>query len=368
MKGPLLSFLKDIGALNLGKVHLFRVILMLTGRCPLHCRTCGIWKSDSGEEPLLSELETFFKANSLSWLNLTGGEIVLREDLEEIFGIIAATQKRLAFLSFPTSGHLVEKTIRDVEAGLDAGLSRVFVTVSFDGGRATHDELRGTPGVFDSASATFTGLKALAATSRGRLGVIPGMTLSAELMELTEDPVGDICRDLDLDGPHEVHINLAHTSKHYYGNEGIKPLPVESIVNLVGRLYRSRQSRHTPLNLLERLYMKGARDYLSSGTPPLACKACKASVFIDSDWIAYPCTIFPHRLGDMKALDFDLSKLSISPVFRKARKEIEAGNCPGCWTPCEAYTSISGAMLDPSFFRLAFCNGRPRAPDRRENE
>lgn len=347
-----LHWLKDLGGLNLGREKLFRVILMLTDRCMLRCRTCGIWRKETTVEPAFSELETFFFTNKLSWLNLTGGEIFLRKDLPEIFRLIGSTQPHLAYISFPTSGYLPEATLAGAEAALESGLSKIVITVSFDGGRASHDALRGREGAFDRARETFLALGKL-----DGLKVIPGMTLSSALLELSDDPVQDLVTDLGLQSAREIHVNLAHASSHYYGNQGLDPLPAKKTIDLIERLGRSRAGRVGTMDLLESLYLKGARHYLESGEPPLRCKALRASVFIDADWTVYPCTIYARPLGHLSDQGFNLDRMAETPGFKEARAAIDRGDCPGCWTPCEAYTAISGSVLAPSFFRLAFRPG-----------
>jgi len=353
MKSSSLLFLRDLGGLNLGFKKLFRLILMISARCPLQCRVCGIWNQPDKQEPSLSELESFFENNSLSWINLTGGEIFMREDLVDLFHLIAATQPCLAYLSFPTTGYRVRKTVRDMEEALRTPLSRIYVTVSFDGGRDTHDDLRGTRGAFERAAETFQALKELARVSNKRLEVIPGMTLSHELLERTQDPLRDLLQDLNLSSPHDVHVNLAHRSEHYYANPEVKPLPREALVKMVRGLARSMKFRGSPLQLIERVYLNGAAHYLTQGEAPLKCRACTASIFIDAGWTAYPCTIYSRALGNMKDLDFKLSNLMATPAFKQARSDIHARHCPGCWTPCEAYTAIMGGFLNPSLLRLA---------------
>jgi MoaA/NifB/PqqE/SkfB family radical SAM enzyme len=354
MTGSKWTLLKDLGRLNLGRENLFRVIFMLTGRCPLQCRTCRIGRTPvEGADPSLADIESFFQGNRFSWINLTGGEIFIRDDLKEIFDIIAATQPALAYLTFPTSGYLVQRTLKGVEEALETDLACMHVTVSFDGGKEQHDAMRGIEGAFLRARETFQGLKEMAERHPGRLKVHPGMTLSAELLELAQDPIGDLLADLELGHPGEIHVNLAHGSEHYYGSPAPKPLPAEAVTKQLERLVRSRRGKVSSMNLLESLYLKGARAYLASGAPPLTCKACTASVFIDYRWSVFPCTIFPRALGNLKDHDFDLARISAGSAFQQVKARIEAGDCPGCWTPCEAYTAIAGNILRPAFLRLA---------------
>jgi MoaA/NifB/PqqE/SkfB family radical SAM enzyme len=319
----------------------------------LRCSICSIWKRKETAEPGLEELEAFFIKNRISWLNLTGGEIFLREDLQEVFPLMGRTLPCLAYLSFPTSGYRVRETVQGVECALKATLSKIYVTVSFDGGRRAHESLRRAEGSFDRAKETFIALKKIEKKTRGRLGVAPGMTLSAELLQYSENPVEDLIEDLGLDGAHELHVNLAHSSRHYYGNPKLQPLPSEIPAALLNQLIRSRRFGFSGIHILERLYLKGARRYLRTGRSPLPCQACAASVFIDGNWSVFPCTVFSKPLGDLRSLNYDLSRLASTRIFTETRADIAAGACPGCWTPCEAYTAILGMALKPPLLRLA---------------
>ena len=54
--------------------------IILTYRCPMRCQMCNIWKypTDKREEIKAEDLKTLPK---LKFINLTGGEPFIREDL-----------------------------------------------------------------------------------------------------------------------------------------------------------------------------------------------------------------------------------------------------------------------------------------------
>ena len=56
--------------------------IILTYRCPMRCVMCNIWKNptDKKQEIKASDLRTLPR---LKFINLTGGEPFIREDLEE---------------------------------------------------------------------------------------------------------------------------------------------------------------------------------------------------------------------------------------------------------------------------------------------
>ena len=57
--------------------------IILTYRCPMKCMMCNIWQhpTDKNEEITASDLKTLPR---LKFINLTGGEPFVREDIYEI--------------------------------------------------------------------------------------------------------------------------------------------------------------------------------------------------------------------------------------------------------------------------------------------
>ncbi len=57
--------------------------IILTYRCPMRCQMCNIWQNptDRNEELTAADLRSLPK---LKFINLTGGEPFIREDLPEI--------------------------------------------------------------------------------------------------------------------------------------------------------------------------------------------------------------------------------------------------------------------------------------------
>lgn len=354
MREPRIRLLRDLAAANLGADRPFRVILMLTGRCPHRCRVCGVWKTPPPPDPTLDELERFFRANRFSWVNLTGGEIVLREDLPAVMGLLGSGPVRPAVVTFPTTGHRPEAAVKAVHAALAAGIPRLYVTVSFDGPPAVHDALRGREGAFQRAAETFRRLRDVERIHARRFRVIPGLTLSAPLLERRADPAAALAAELGLAGPEGIHLNLAHTSSHYYSNrddENLRP-PPGAVIPLLARYGRAARQHPGAVGFLEGTYRAGAVRYLAYGTPPLPCRAARASLFVDAGWQAWPCTVFDRPLGDLRAHGFRVSALKASGALASAVRAIERGACPGCWTPCEAFTSILCSLLRPGLFRL----------------
>lgn len=325
---------------NLGRNSLpFKLTLIVTFSCDTRCRMCNIWQRPKKGTMTLEEVDRFFQRNPhFSWVNLSGGEIWTRPDASDLIQIVLDRSPDLFLLDFPTTGQQTDAIVSGVERILRSPLPKLLLTVSLDGSREVHEDVRRTKGAFDRAIETFRQLRKL--RSR-RFDVFLGMTLSnfnrGELFS-TIDAVREEIPDIELS---EFHVNLAQESSHYYQNEGMGRTEQEALGDL-GEFLRRRGHRFHPVAWLERTYQRLTPRFLESGETPLPCKALASSVFIDPRWNVYPCSMYDAPLGNLRELDFDLAGLWVAERTVALQKEIAAGKCPNCWTPCEAYQTILG--------------------------
>ena len=79
-----------------------KVNLCLTYWCQYRCKTCNIWQRKPVDELTTEEVLAFVRENPhVTWVDLTGGEIFLRQDIDEILDAIVSGWRRLALLHFP---------------------------------------------------------------------------------------------------------------------------------------------------------------------------------------------------------------------------------------------------------------------------
>jgi MoaA/NifB/PqqE/SkfB family radical SAM enzyme len=99
------------------------------------------------------------------------------------------------------------------------------------------------------------------------------------------------------------------------------------------------------VGLLEERYLRLAKRYLLEGISPLRCQALAASFFMDPGGDVYPCSVYSKSLGNIADFDYDIRRLWDSDDRRRLRADIAKGECPQCWSPCEAYQSILAGLL-----------------------
>ena len=320
----------------------FKLTLIVTFGCDTRCKMCNIWQRDKAGIMTLDEVRRFFGRNPrFSWINLSGGEIWTRPDAAELVEAVIEGSPDLYLLDFPTTGQRTDAIVAGVERALATRLPKLLVTVSLDGPRDVHEEIRGREGAWDRAVETFRRLRALRSP---RFDVFLGMTLSNFNGGALLDTIASVREVLPDLREAEFHVNVAQISSHYYQNDGLERTREECLAEVAEFLERKGHSFH-PVAWIERRYQRLSSEFLASGRTPLPCKALASSVFIDPRWNVYPCSMWDAPLGGLRERDFDLDGLWHTEATLARRREIEEGRCPHCWTPCEAYQTVLGNLF-----------------------
>jgi len=120
------------------------LILYVTERCPLRCKTCFLSYGEKGKGQDLPTDQIKLLAEALRglvWIDITGGEPFFRDDLPEICGLFDA-----ASVSLPTTGY-DPRRIADITSGIRRAVkSELHISVSLDGFEPTNDDIRGKGG------------------------------------------------------------------------------------------------------------------------------------------------------------------------------------------------------------------------------
>lgn len=124
--------------------------VITTFKCNAKCHMCDIWQhqTESAEELPTKYYEKI--PDGLGRLNVTGGEPMMRDDIEDIVGIL---YKKAKVIEISTNGFYTDRIL-----SIANKYPNVMFRVSLEGLPALNDRLRGTKDGFDHALRTMLGL------------------------------------------------------------------------------------------------------------------------------------------------------------------------------------------------------------------
>lgn len=325
------------------------MIFVVTKKCQSRCRKCYIWAKPTPNELSLEEIEKIAQASpAISWISLTGGEPTLHPHIVEVARIFYRNCPNLYLLNLTTNG-LEPDRIENICARLiEIGIPKVIVTVSIDGPPKVNDHLRGVVGDFELATQTFLKLSNI----KG-LNCYVGMTLFEENLLLVRETFDAIKEKAPNFSFRQMHLNLEQISEHFYSNLKANSGSISRSENpdrIYGVLQESIKSIRYSFNIVsqvEIIYRKLAMRFIQTERSPIPCASSKSSVYLSETGEVFPCTVWRRKLGDVRQVNYDLGPILRSSETQEARQEISKGNCPQCWSPCEAIQSIGAQIFRP---------------------
>lgn len=328
---------KNILLSNIKRLSLpYKLTFPITYLCNSKCQNCQIWKRKPKNELSLKEIQKFFKENNqFLWIDISGGEPFIRQDVVEISKAIIKNCKNLYMLHFPTNGLLPDLTVKRIAQIARLKPSKFVISVSLDGPPKLYKKLRGVDG-FEKALETYKRIKRIPGVE-----VFLGMTLSSENYDKIDEIFAAVKEKIPSLKYKDFHINVYHTSEHYYGNTGNTLPKKEVLIELKCFAKKKGVPFIDPVMFLEHKYISYIKKYFTTGKTPLPCQALNASIFLDPQGNVYPCSMYNLKLGNIR----EKSLIRIWKESEKIRGNIYKGKCPQCWTPCEAYQTILGNLV-----------------------
>ncbi len=331
--------------------HPYKLTFSVTYRCQSRCLTCNIWEMKPVNELTLDEIRNFASKNKhFKWIELTGGEPFLRQDIVEIVKAFEEFSKGLYIITMPTNSLTNGTTLlKRIEEILDTGIPKLSITVSLDGYRELHDKIRGIPGNFDKAMHIFKGLMELRKAHRNLFFVF-GYTMSKYNKGEFQKTVEEVKKEIPEVTYNDFHINVGQVSDIYYNNADLDiKAPTEEISKEIHEFVRKRHFRLGAIPAIEGVFLKKLERYVETGKAPLKSRSLDASLFMDSYGSVFPSIMWGRKIGNIRETDYSLEPLWKNDAANEIRKLIREGKEPKNWTACEAYQAIVGDVS--SFIR-----------------
>ena len=288
--------------------------IILTYRCPMRCKMCNIWANptDKKQELQPQELECLPR---LKFINLTGGEPFIREDLEDIVSVCYTKTRRIVI---STSGWFEDRVV-----ALAQKFPNIGIRISIEGLSQKNDELRGRPGGFDKGLRTLLTLKEMGVKDIG-FGCTVSNNNSSDMLALYR-----LSKSLGM----EFATAAFHNSFYFHKHDNVITNKEQVVSDFEQLIEWQLQERH-PKSWFRAFFNMGLINYIEGGRRMLPCEAGTMNFFIEPYGDVYPCNGLEERywkesMGNIRETA-DFMTLWNSEQAERVRAQVRC--CPkNCW-------------------------------------
>lgn len=306
------------------------MILYVTSKCNSKCLHCFYWRelNKKKNELTLDEIEKLSKGfKNLLYLNLTGGEPFLREDIDKIVYYFYRNSKS-KFVNISTNGILSDVIREKVKEILNSCKDiHLNISVSLDAVGEKHDKIRGVKGNFEKSIKTIKYLNELKNENKN-LRIIANTVFSKynkdEVMKLHEHLLG-----LNVD-QHRVGIvrkggkveEIADVSLDEF-DAVVKKIDEKKIYgkDIYSRLFHVINEINREINVRT----------LREKRMIIPCVAGEKMIVINEEGNVYPCEILNKAFGNIRDYNYDVMKMLRSDAGKSLRSYIKKSKCYCSW-------------------------------------
>ena len=302
--------------------------LIVTFRCNAKCQMCDIWKYPTKASEELDP-KYYEKLPDGLRINITGGEPMLRPDIEDIFKVLYP-KARLIELS--TNGFFTDKIV-----SIAAKYPNTLIRVSVEGLPAINDKIRGIENGFDHALRTILELKKTKCKNIGFSVVI------------SDKNVDDLINLYELSSYLGVELANAfmHNSWYFHKTDNIventdKAAKVEA--EFIRLLLQSRRAgiRNKLKDYGRAYFNRGILKNFSKTTciSRLQCGGWKDFFFVDPFGNISPCNGSMEQwiVGNLKESSFE--NIMNSQAAKEAIKKVESCDKNCCFVVTDRHDMV----------------------------
>jgi radical SAM protein with 4Fe4S-binding SPASM domain len=288
--------------------------IITTYRCQMSCQMCNIWRNptEATKEIKAKDLEILPK---LKFINITGGEPFLRDDLADIIEILFTKTKRIVV---STSGYHYKRIFKIAEKFPNIG-----VRVSIEGLSKKNNELRGRDEGFDRGLKSLLGLKHMGIKDIG-FGITVSNHNSDDMLWLYE-----LGKSMDM----EFATSSFHNS-YYFHKEDNLVTNTDEVSKNFEELMRRLLSENHPKSWFRAFFNLGLIGYILGEKRMLPCEAGSANFFVDPYGEVFPCNGLEKKYW-IKSMGNIQGSASFDSIWASPRADLVrkyVSSCPkNCW-------------------------------------
>ena len=287
--------------------------IIITYRCPMKCQMCNIWQNptDKRTEIKAADLRSLPR---LKFINITGGEPFVRDDLAEI---VEECYRHTDRIVISTSGWFADRVI-----DLARRFPKIGIRISIEGLSQKNDELRGREGGFDKGLRTLLTLKDMGLKDIG-FGCTVSNHNSSDMLALYQ-----LSRSLGME-----FATAAFHNSYYFHKDDNQITNRDEVCGNFEKLVNLQLAERSPKSWFRAYFNMGLINYIEGGRRMLPCEAGTANFFIDPSGEVYPCNgleskYWKESMGNIH--DADFMTIWNSEQAEKVRQKVRS--CPkNCW-------------------------------------
>ena len=259
--------------------------IIVTYRCPMQCQMCNIWKNPTQKEKEIT-LAEIKKLPSVKFINITGGEPFVREDLEEIIEICFQKSPRVVI---STSGWFEDRIIK-----MTKRFPNIGIRISIEG------------------------IKDIG------FGITVSNHNSADMLSLYQ-----LSKSLGME-----FATAAFHNSYYFHKEDNYITNQEEVCNDFKTLIEWQLKEKHPKSWFRAYFNMGLINYIHDNQRLLPCEAGLVNFFVDPYGEIYPCNgledkFWKESMGNIRQSG-SFYEIWHSEQAEKIRQKVR--NCPKhCW-------------------------------------
>jgi len=321
-------------------IHPTAMVYNVSWRCNSRCTMCHNWQRPYDDDLTAAELRQGLRSRlfrKVSNLGISGGEPFLRPDLPELVAACVEAMPRLHKLTINTNGFATERVAKladEIVAHCNDKKVLIGIRVSIDGFADLHDRLRGVPGGYEKAMATFERLRELRRRRFFNFGI--AYTINPANLAATER-MYEWCRERDVN----IIFNVPRFADSILGNEEIEDEMGldEDGWTWVARFFRRLVREGSIFNGDLFVYHNYVKMIENDGLRTMPCPMQRQGLFLNPAGELFYCEL-SRQIGNIR--ERDPAEIYFDRENLRHREELRTNACPACTSPCMA--SVNAAQ------------------------
>lgn len=294
--------------------------IIVTYRCNAKCHMCNTWQFPTSVAEEITPQVVDKLPKGLKFVNITGGEPFLRDDLKDIIEVALKKTERLVISS---NGYYTERMV-----ALVSRFRNIGVRISIEGLPAANDQLRGLKDGFDHGLRSLLELRALGIRDIGF-----GMTVS----DVNAKDMIELYRLADSMG-----LEFATASTHnsyYFHKEDNRFKDPEMVAREFEKLSCELLKSSKLKNWFRAYFNHGMANYVRGGKRLLPCEVGTDMFFLDPFGRIMPCNGM-----DCEMPMGDLTRQSFQEIWHSEKAQQVRESVKRCQKNCWMIGSVAPAM------------------------